>query len=210
MSRLKKALNNGTTFAFVSGLVFFLKSLNIVEYFKKVSVCWFKKSDKRGRILRYRRAIDVFIFLKWSFVFLLWLFGLSSMVLSIIVAYFIFMNLFTYFYYHVWQPPFNNAREDVKRRFVSLFQAIAYSIFSYAYLYALPLKERFSWTSKGDLNIDAILYSVNNSFIADYSFVAPKDSFASLISSSQIVAMFIFLTIILSNSLPGDGGGEDS
>lgn len=206
MSNNGGRFKNGVIYASVEAIVGLLVKLNAVEGFKKISDFGQKRDEKRK--IRYRKAIDAYVFFKWALVLVLWLLSIGRSWSTLLVIYLIGMNLFTYFYYHVWRAPFSESRRDVKRRFVNLFQAIFFNIFAYAYLYAIPFRGKFEWVGSNQ-TVDAFLFSINTSFVSDYQFVTSRDTFASIIPATQILVMFMFLTIILSNSVPSSEEEED-
>jgi hypothetical protein len=106
---------------------------NLVEGFK-----WLLGKLTKDKKRAYKNfAIDTFILLKWIFLILLWCFNAQSFLLTIVVSYLIWTNLFTYFYYHVWKTSKVDETERNQRRFVNLILAFTYSNVSFAYLYSL-------------------------------------------------------------------------
>ncbi len=171
---------------------------NLVEGFKWL-LGGFTKDNKRT----YKNiAIDTFIVLKWLFVGIIWIVNIQSLFLTIFVSYLIWTNLFTYFYYHVWTTSKIKKTKRNQRRFINLFLAFAYSNISFAYLYSLPFKSSFVTTSGFDGRFSFFLYSSYNSLFSDFNFIEVANMTGSVLTITQLTITFIFVSIILSKSIP--------
>ncbi|MDP1728490.1 MAG: hypothetical protein Q8M15_17025 [Bacteroidota bacterium] len=82
-----------------------------------------------------------------------------------------------------------------------LLLAIAYSNFTFAYLYRVSYTNDFTWPDSAS-SLNAIWYSISNSLAANYDEVKPLTSFGNSIAMIQLIITFIFVTIILSKSVP--------
>lgn len=51
-------------------------------------------------------------------------------------------------------------------------------------------------------SLHAIWFSMSNSVAANYAVVAPKDGIGNTVSMMQLVITFVFVTIIISRSIP--------
>lgn len=171
---------------------------NLVEGFK-----WLIGSltNDKKRIFK-NFAIDTFIVIKWIFIGLIWICNIQSAFLTIVVAYLIWTNLFTYFYYHVWTISKIEETERNQRRFVNLILAFAYSNVSFAYLYSLPFKNSFVITSGFEGRFSFLLYSSYNSLFSDYKFIEVGSMCGSVLTITQLTITFIFASILLSKSIP--------
>jgi hypothetical protein len=210
----EKALDNGFVYPIISGLINFIEKLNIVNLFKFVAVLltkWIyvnKSEDSVMRLIRRNRniAVDFFIVAKFTFIGLIWLYKINNIYNTIFVIYLLVMNSFTYFYYHVWEETaiLNQFQtlHRVRRRFINLIISIMYMIFTYAYLYAVPYAQHFKWGDGEPSFVMSFLFSVSNSFNGGYNIVGPTSEFGELIKSTEIVAIFVFVVIVLARSLP--------
>ncbi len=171
---------------------------NLVEGFK-----WLLGKLTKDKKRFYKNfAIDTFIFLKWIFIGLIWCLNYQSILLTIFVSYFLWTNLFTYFYYHVWTTSKIEETERNQRRFVNLILAFAFSNVCFAYLYSLPFKTSFQITQGFEGRFSFLLYSSYNSLFSNYNFITASDMTGSVITVIQLTVTFIFASIILSKTIP--------
>lgn len=207
--------NNGFIYEIFDLLIFFLKHFNLVEYFKliaeKLTPVDRNKQQYINEIIKNKNtAIDVYIILKW--VLLLLFFVLPKYdIITILVFYLIFFNLYTYFYYHIWDEytlTKKSTNKRNKRRFISTLQSIFYSVLAYTYLYSVPFINNFKW----DLNISNFInsfhFSVSNTLLGA-SNVYPINNLGFLLIISQYFITFLFVTIILSMCFPLYKEGEN-
>lgn len=199
-------IHQGYLYPFFDGVVNILKYLNIVEGLKYLSQLLVKKAPRETKIKYSRIAVDVFIILKWSLIIILWIFHIEQLWAIILVWYLLISNIYTYFYYHTWSSNIlidHNINIDrLKRRFLNLMFAITYTLFGFAYLYCVPYSKDFSWNYGTPTFLHALWYSISNSLTASYDQVLPITNTGYSISMIQLVIMFIFLTIIIGNSIP--------
>ena len=181
-----------------------LKLLSLVELFKFIAV---KINKNHNNDAIYKRwAVDIFIVLKWTFVLVIFTQHCHGAVLTILVWYFIITNLFTYFYYHIWDEEALNTenfeKDRIRRRFINSMLAIAYSVLCFAYLYQLPYSGEFSWPKDYICSEYSLIYSFSNSLAANYEEVKPITDVGNLISNLELFISFTFITIIISRSIP--------
>ena len=196
-------MKNGLLYPIINFLITNLKYFNLVEIFKILLVKIFSKFDK---LSINRIAIDTFIILKWIFLILLLKFQINNCIITIIVWYLLYSNLYTYFYYHIW---FNDTANDqhntpirIRRRFINLLTSIGFSNICFAYLYRFPYLQDFDWSEKIPLTTKALWFSFANSLTASYEFVKPINKDGVDLTITQLIISFIFLTMILGNSIP--------
>ena len=204
---------NGFLIRVFSALVQAVHYISPVEQLKNffvwVSKC--KTEDEKRRCKTY--AIDTFILVKWLYVILIVALKCNSHIHFAIVWLLIFFNLFSYFYYHIWDEDALVGKEfkinRVRRRFLNVLLAIAFSHLAFAYLYYAQYYCHFQVdsTNKELVNITSsfgnwLWYSVSNSIAANFNAIQPKTPFGHQLSMIQLVMSFIFITIILSKSLP--------
>lgn len=206
MNQLK--YKNGFIYVAFKEFIEFLKLINLVEKFKLISI----KLTKAGNnydARKYRNsriAVDIFIVFKWVVIFLFCLFKLNGWITSIITWYLIISNIYTYFYYHIWdKESLKNAGKDwdsIRRRFFNLILAISFSEISFAYLYTHQYINEFTWAAFGNQMTQSIWFSVSNSLAANYDAVKIASPLGYSITMIQLTITFIFITIIVSNSIP--------
>lgn len=196
------SIDTGLLYPVASLVIEVLNRLNLVELFKFVASCVAVKlgSDRRSFA---SVAIDIFIVAKFSFIFWLWTEGKQGTVWIALVGYLLFFNGFTYFYHHVWShrgTPRPNELHRIRRRFISLLLAVAFSVVVFAYLYAIPFSSEFHLVINGALG--SLVYSIATTFFAGSGFAEPLSTAANIITLAQQFNSFIFITIILANSIP--------
>lgn len=126
--------------------------------------------------------------------------------INTIVWYLLISNLYTYFYYHVWHNDtandLFNTPERVRRRFVNLITSIGFSNICFAYLYRFAYLADFEWSDKIPLTTKSIWFSFANSLTANYEYVKPITKSGAELTLTQLIISFVFLTMILGNSIP--------
>src|ERR1019366_983666 len=136
-------MKDGLIYIIAKFIVDNFNHLNLVELFKKAGE-WVnrEKSNVEKKRTYQRIFVDIFILLKWTFLFVLWKAHLAGLFWTIIVWYLIITNMHAYFYHHAWSDAALEGKfmdkHRVRRRFLNLFLALAFSDMCFAYLYRLP------------------------------------------------------------------------
>lgn len=204
MVKSSKGLSNGLIYPLVDRTIRFLYYLNLVELFKYVAVLLVRSAENK-RLTATRIATDVFILVKWSFLLIVFLGQQFSLMLNWTVWYLLITNVFTYFYYHTWcddvqhRNKFDSHR--VRRRFLNLGLSFLYSIFCFAYLYSVGHAAEFQNSSNENI-LSSLLLSTATAFASDYSLIQPNTELGQFIIITQSAITFIYVSIILSNSIP--------
>lgn len=199
-------MKNGPILVIAEKLVKVGYYTNLVELIKHIAAKvheWIGESH--APYLAKSVAIDLYIFLKWLAVAVLWFKGSDSLIAAIITVYLLWGNVFTYFYYHVWDARHSNDISWQRRRFTSLFQSIGFHVFGFAYLYRYFALSHFKWEFAVDgtmfgKDILSLMFSCLNLFGSGSTVAAPTTLMGLFLLTSQIVMTFIFLTLILSNT----------
>lgn len=194
-------MKNGIIYTIFSFIIEIFKSLNLVELFKTVFERLFKNDPLKGK----RLGVDIFILTKWIIITILWFLGVSNWIVNILVCYLIASNLYTYFYYHIWTKDLTKGHFDIdriKRRFLNLMLAVFYNIYCFAYFFAVPFSSNFIWPNSNASIKHSILLSFSNSITSNYNLVNPITETGNSLLIIETFITFIFLTIILSNSIP--------
>jgi len=194
-------MKKGLIYSIIDWIIEKIKYLNIVELFKFISI----KINSKEPIASSRFGVDLFIIFKWSLISLFWFCNMKNEFVNVIVWYLIFTNVFTYFYYHTWtddlaKPQFDHNR--IKRRFLNLILSIGFNVFSFAYLFAQPFSKNFQWKNGLSTFQDSVFFSLANSFTTNYNSVKSITEIGHKITLMETVISFVFLTIIISNSIP--------
>ncbi|HFJ9457588.1 hypothetical protein B1R38_27030 [Bacillus cereus] len=190
--------------------------LNIVEWVKKLSdyftKLYFNSHNDQTKWIKVRRnrniAIDIFILLKYLFILFILFNDINNMNIQMIVWYLIISNVFTYFYYHLWCEDALLDRHltinRVRRKFINLFISIGFMMLSYVYLYYSQTPEHFTIGNKHENNKYLIFFinSITRSFAINYDSLKSSDDIGVAIEISQVLNMFIFVTLIVAKSLP--------
>jgi len=196
-------MKNGVFYPILNFIVAKLKYLNLVELFKSLAVLI---AGNQNKISAYRFAIDFFIILKWIFVLTIIKLHVNNTITNLFVWYLLISNLYTYFYYHIWYNDtandIHNTPERIRRRFVNLMLSIGFSNLCFAYLYRFPYLNDFQWSDKAPLTTKSIWFSFANSLTANYEYVKPITKSGVELTLMQLIISFIFLTMILGNSIP--------
>lgn len=194
-------MKNGLIYSVVDWIIEKLKYLNIVELFKFIAI----KINSKNFISSSRFAVDLFILFKWLLISLLWFCNTKNEFVNAIVWYLIFTNVYTYFYYHTWTKDLAKAQFDlnrIKRRFLNLILSIGFNVVSFAYLFAQPFSRNFQWVNGFSTLQDSLFFSLANSFTMNYNSVKAITEIGRKLILMETVISFVFLTIILSNSIP--------
>lgn len=198
----------GFIHAVASQLIEAARYLNLVELFKAVAarLAFGRDSEVQDR---YRAiSIDVYVVVKWAAVALLWAAGADGVLARALTIYLLATNVYTYFYFHLWDELAMRqtalAIDRLRRRFVNLFQAFAFSIFAYAYLYDVPYAWAFDWKGSSDA-LTAIYFSAGNAFTVTYGDVVPTAGAAKILAVSQLAMTFLFVIVILARTISGTG-----
>ena len=195
----------GFLYPIVKKTVTAIKWLNISEWFKFFAAKIGKaclKDPSEGEIKQLKNfGIDFYQLLKWGVIVTLIWSGTYNQFWHWLVVYLLCSNLFSYFYYHVWEG--GNSGMDLdrqRRRFVKLLSAIAFVVFCYAYLYEFAFPTEIKWPN-GETDFgNAIYLSIANAFTFDG--FEPTSKKVRLVFASQLVITFFFFSIILSESVP--------
>lgn len=194
-------MQNGLIYTIIDWIIEKLKFINLVELFKFLA----QKLYKKNKLLALRAGVDFFILLKWTLVFVLWVNKIENEIVNVIIYYLLISNIYTYFYYHAWTKDLKRGHfglKRIKRRFLNLMLAFSFNIFCFAFLFALPFSGNFEWTRQDYLSLDSLLFSIANSLTVDYIFVVALNSTGHILVLLESLTTFIFLTIIISSSIP--------
>lgn len=201
-------MKNGFIYPFFDDLFSKLYYLNLVEGFKKLATLFNKQKGNKEQNDAYKRiGTDVFIVFKWILLLVFWKFKITHWTITVFVWYLIVTNLYTYFIYHIWDKGALKTDDYLidrtRRRFLNLMLAVAYSITCFAYLIEVPYVSDFNWGDKLPVTaFHAIQFSFSNSLAANYSVISPKTDDGNLICNLELIITFVFVTIILSRSIP--------
>jgi len=192
----------GFIYVIASVIIKTLWALNLVEWFKILFYQFCRLLHKKiNQKATYNWAIDIFIVLKFLLVFL-FIFLPENPVNLRIVLYLLIMNVFTYFYHHIWRKPSDLCSHWQTRRFVTLVLAIAFNILCYVYLYWNGLSRFIIWQNNSPFTLSRVFqYSISNTFLLPSS-MSVDNLFGLYLQTSQQVISFVFLVIILSQSIP--------
>lgn len=194
-----------------------LFQLNLVEWFKQA----FRRLRRKAATGRLgfdsqtsdALITDLFVAAKWLFLILALVFEWFATPCVVAVVYLLLMNLFTYFYYHAWRimelTPHLTVTH-IQRRMVNAILAVGYSMLSFAFLYAGPLRSDMGLAKVGAYRLEAIIFSFSNSLTVGYGVVSPATTWARATCVSQLVNMFLFGSIILAASLSSMFGAAAS
>ncbi|PKN71975.1 MAG: hypothetical protein CVU50_09300 [Candidatus Cloacimonetes bacterium HGW-Cloacimonetes-3] len=198
----KKRSEYGFIYIIFSGVVNLLWLINFVEWFKFIfyQLCKFIMKDI-SRKAAYNWAIDIFVVVKFVFLILFMLMPDNAIILKIVI-YLLIMNVFTYFYHHVWRKPSDSCSHWQTRRFANLMLAIVFNILCYTYLLGNGLARYILWENGTPASLYSVLqYSISNTFLLSSS-LSVVNAFGLYLQTSQQIVSFIFLVIILSQSIP--------
>lgn len=198
---------NGPIYYTISKLICGLWYLNAVEYVKKFTAFIYKSrnpdkpnDDRTGENF----GIDLFIILKWILISVLIVCKIDSYISLLVTYYLIAANTYSYFYYHVWDERAfaDMSVERSKRRFVNFLISIAFYIYCYAYIYYVHVPCEILWPDHNVDFINSAYLSLATAFTLTYGGFAPETQFVRVLFASELINTFVFLTIIVSNSIP--------
>ncbi len=207
-------MKSGFIYPIVNWVFNSLRFLSIVELFKLVGEKMAGENASGKRLSAFSRtSVDVFIVLKFLFVAFVLFKPISGVWVAAVVWYLLATNLYTYFFYHLWSKKVLSDRcfgvDRIKRRFMTLSLAIFFSVIGFSYLYRVPYMAEYSWGGANHDSFRALLFSVANSFGASYDQVSPVTDVGRVVAIVQFLTMFVFLAIILSNSIPQTGISQE-
>jgi|694.fasta_scaffold22727_4 hypothetical protein len=200
-------MKNGIIYTTTKFVLDNLKYLTLVELFKYVGYLLNpKKNNVDWKLAFSRTSVDIFIILKWALILILAKYNIASGFWTFVTWYLILTNVYTYFYYHIWTDEALNTEnfsmDRIRRRFVTLMLAVGYSDLCFAYLYKAPFKDNFDWSCNLTTFTKSTWFSISNSLAANYDAVKPITDFGYNVSMTQLILTFVFVTIILSKSIP--------
>lgn len=205
----KLTLENGFIYLLVSFIIErLLFKLNIVEWFKLLICKLCQRMGFDASVEAEKRiAADLYILLKYAFILLcIFISGSSNVfffyVKNITVIYLLIMNIYTYFYYHLWVDRNDSSIQRQRRRFVNIILAIGYNILSFVYLFFRGFSGRIIWGGNIPEKIgDFVQFSISNTFILSSPFEVINRT-GNMLQISQYLVSFLFLAILLSQSIP--------
>ncbi|PFT45022.1 hypothetical protein [Bacillus thuringiensis] len=211
----EKTTDNGFIYPIINKFIQLIFYVNIVELIKwitiKIVLIYNKNPSDINTVERKKRkarnfAIDIFISLKFIFIGIMWFKGIDNIYFVGITIYLLIMNSFVYFYYHVWEEGAIKGQyatvHRTRRKFISLFQSVLYMVLTYGYLFQIPFKNEFQWTETKVTFSKSLLFSLSNTFPLSYDNVKALTEMGQYIRVSQILLSFLFITIILTQSIP--------
>lgn len=200
-------MKNGVIYSAAKFILDNLKYVTLVELFKYFGQLLNpRKNNNDWKLAFSRTSVDIFIILKWALILILAKYNIASDFWTLVTWYLLLTNVYTYFYYHIWTDEALNTEnfnmDRIRRRFVTLILAVGYSDLCFAYLYKVPFKHNLEWS--GDLTTftKSAWFSISNSLAANYDAVKPLTDFGYNVSMTQLVITFVFVSIILSKSIP--------
>jgi len=202
IAEYNKRSKYGFIYVFTSVFVKLLCVLNLVEWFKVlfVFICRLLNQNTIEKEAK-NWAIDLFIVLKYLFLVLVISLPHNSLALTGVV-YLLVMNLFTYFYHHVWKTPTDSCAHWQARRFVSLFLAIVFNVLCYFYLYWNGMSSLIRWNEGVPVSMARVAqFSLANTFMLP-SLLSVENTLGLYLQTSQQMISWIFLVIILAQSIP--------
>ncbi|MGE6348820.1 hypothetical protein ACQKIY_29490 [Bacillus mycoides] len=211
----EKSTDNGFIYPIFHKIISLLFYINVVELIKWIAIkfvlFFHRQSSDIDYLNRKKRkarniAVDIFICLKFVFIGLVWYQHINNIYIMAITIYLLLMNSFTYFYYHIWEEGAIKSSfatlHRTRRKFISLFQSFFYMILSYGYLFQIPFTSAFKWESSGATFSQAFLFSLSNTFPLSYNTVQTVTELGHYIRASQVLLSFLFITIVLTQSIP--------
>jgi len=211
-------INNGFIYPLVDSIVTLLHYCNLVELFKYISRiatnfechrCG-RNATKEELISAANIAIDIYQLFKFGLLLFFWLCEYSNITSKVIIYYLLANNLFTYFYYHVWGGRYKQRidRDTLNRKFMNFLLAVSYYLLCYAYMYQFHYSAMLSWPDNVIDFANSLYLSVSTAFTLTYDGFQPLTKEVRLVFMSEIINTFMFLTIIMSNSIPNHTNGE--
>lgn len=188
-------MKNGFIYSFIRSSINCLYVFNLVELWKRFYVAM-RGTNRENLIETYNEAIDLFIVFKYLFLIYLYI-KVESKKYIYLVIYLIISNIFTYFYYHVWEKKEGICRERDQRRFISLILSILYSNICFGYLYKISISNFEPFLENISLNLKTIYASFMTSF---GSTLTPKTENGFLLIFLNVIINMLFIVIILSNT----------
>jgi hypothetical protein len=211
----EREIDNGFVYPIFNFLVKLLYYLNVVELFKWITVQIVSMLNrnttdqnlKKRRLRMFRNhSVDFFIILKFLYIFYVIYYHQQGFWFTLISIYLLIFNAYIYFYYHIWEEGAIKGEyftiHRTRRRFINLIQSVLFMQLIYAYLYSIPFRSNFTFKVKTNLFIESLLYSFSHTFPYNFDLISAKTLTGHLIDLSEVILAFIFLTVVLSQSIP--------
>lgn len=198
-------MSDGFIIEATSWMVENLKKLSIVEYIKRMFISLFKAQSRADKKKYANYAIDTFILSKWTLLIFLILTKTANTFTLIITSYLVFYNIYTYFYYHVWDKNAiigtPRSVKNVRRRFITLTLSFGYVIATFAYYYSVTHSSCFSVSSSNfSIRITGLYHSFASAFVGGSSYMTPINNTGLVIQSLQVLITFIYLGVIFNRA----------
>lgn len=197
--------SNGPIYIVTDTVVRNVIYISPVEWKKKAIKKLFPKTEARQAA---NWAIDSFIFLKWLFIYVIWTTATNHWLAVTGAVFLLIMNLHTYFWYHLWavdnNPVSKGSELRERRRFVNVILALAYSVMIYGYLYHRVINNGFEWPQNYNVPdwVTSLIFSFGNALTGYSGDLKPISMLAQITTSSQLLMTFIFVAMLLNNSIP--------
>lgn len=201
-------LQNGFIYPVFHCLLLTIRFLNLIEWFKFIAEnC---VSDTNTEVLGKKStlarglAIDAYMVLKWTTIYCFISVGADGWISLYVTYYMIASNVYSYFYYHVWDRnrPLSSDVERQRRRLMSFLLSLFFYIICYAYLHQFHYFDCISWPEDGVTWLNALYLSFANAFTLTYGGFSPLDINARILFISELINTFFFFTIIVAVSIP--------
>lgn len=173
--------------------------LNIVEWLKRIAV--FLCPARYSKVDIAHRTIDWFVLFKWYLVTYFIIADVATKFALYVAIYLLVMNVYTYFYHHVWALPCSIDNERMKRRFVNLMLSFMFSGYVYSYIYAVHFKTEVVLAHANNPSLDYLLYSICNSLLVSYSGVSAIEWDTGVVVVTQYMITFVYLVFLFVNAI---------
>jgi hypothetical protein len=197
---LADPMRHGFIYPIVRATIEMITYLSLVELFKAIGK---KLAHNDLQIPRNARiGIDVYLIFKWVVLVCLWVSCVDNVLATVVVIYLLATNVFTYFYYHVWKPPYDTSEENLRSRLVTLILSIFYSVACFGYLYAVPFAGNFRFNEGANHTTASVLFSASQTFLVDFAPMSAITYTGYGLALFQTAITFMFISIILAASIP--------
>ena len=194
----------------VHKLLFIFCFFNIIIWLKAFAHTDLPDQSKSQK----RKVTSFYVLIKWVLIISFIMFSVNNTLSTIIAWYLLWSNLFMYVFFHAffgntWDC--NKKSNNTDTRFIYSILSFGFSLLVFSYLYAYPYHDCFTWIDgKGinlqktsfDLIVNSIYLSFSGAFTLTLGDIPKPDICGKILLMIELCNTFVFITIIIGNTLP--------
>lgn len=188
----------GIIYPVIDTLIIAMRKLSLVELFKIIGEKIAKNHQEANKFRRI--AIDIFIVLKWFVLLFFYFFNISNCLSIIVTTYLTFFNIFTYFYYHLWDEKEPNTYKEAKNGFVKSLFAFAFNIFAFAYFFKISNIIWIKFIVPNFNRLTPLFFSIKHTLGGGSELIQVVSTNGEILLLIHTITSFIFIVLIIANT----------